>query len=154
MDSLVDFYDEILNYTHKHNFSERENLFLDGQLIAPLKTFLLSLDREFNTDYFFERIKNLKRAYIKRNFTFEVRIVNDRNKAVKNTSIKISELSNSKSKEVIGTLKTDKYGFISMSIPEGIYEAEIEKYNLKKTCELHENSKIVFWKPKKKHWWQ
>jgi hypothetical protein len=142
-----------LGYTYHHDFSDKENLALDGQLIQPLKLFLLSLDKEFNTNYFYEKIEKLKRKYIKRNYILDIRVVNHRNKPVKKVDVKISD-ANSPTKNLLSIMKTDKYGIISLKLPENTYEMEIEKYSLKKVYGLHEHSKVRFVLPKKKHWWQ
>jgi hypothetical protein len=169
MDALAIFYAEIIEYTRNHSFSEKENFVLDGQLINPLKIFLLSLDQEFNTDYFYEKIKNLKRTYIKRKYNLVVKVINMKKKPVNNVDIKISELESvlltpeqfaegirtgTNPKKLISSMRTKDYGYIDAKLKEGVYEIEIEKYFLKKTCELHENNELVFVTPVEKHWWQ
>jgi hypothetical protein len=155
MDSLVDFYNDILMYTHKYDFSEKENSILDEQLVQPLKIFLLSLDREFNSNYFYQKIKNLKRKYIKKMYTLDMRVLNHVKKPVKKVETKIFKYDDSGSKHLLDILKTDKYGNVISKLSEGKYEAEIEKYQLIRAFTLDENTKpIVFTLPKGKHWWQ
>jgi hypothetical protein len=56
-------------------------------------------------------------------------------------------------KRLILSTNTDNNGDVTIDLPEGIYEAIIEKYGLTKICELTKNVEVLFVEPKK-HWWQ
>ncbi len=56
-------------------------------------------------------------------------------------------------KRLILSANTDNYGEVTTDLPEGIYEASVEKYALTKVCELTKSEEVLFVEPKK-HWWQ
>jgi hypothetical protein len=147
MDSLVDFYSEILSNTYKESFSRKENRWLDDELIIPLKSFLMSLDTEFKTDYFFQKIKNLKRTYVIRKYVLKAIVLDEEKNSVEKAEIKIYDNEHAKLRQLITTLSTDKSGFVETELAEGSYLVEIEKYSLRKSCELNRNSTLYFTKP-------
>lgn len=155
LDSLVQFYSQIIDST-EYDFSKEENLALDEQLINPLKLFLLSLDSELNTDYFYQKIKNLNRRYIDRTYLLTIKVQDKKNKGVKNERVKISEIENqqSQSETLIDYISSDNLGYIRVKLTEGLYTAQIEKYCLKESCNLSKDSRIILVVPDKKHWWQ
>jgi formylglycine-generating enzyme required for sulfatase activity len=54
-------------------------------------------------------------------------------------------------KKLILSMNTDKNGNVTAELAEGSYEAKVEKYNLSKVCELTQDDRILFIKPKE-HW--
>jgi hypothetical protein len=50
-------------------------------------------------------------------------------------------------------MNTDNNGNVTAELPEGVYEAKVEKYGLSKVCELKQNDEVLFSEPKK-YWWQ
>jgi hypothetical protein len=136
-----------LSNTYKESFSRKENRWLDGELIIPLKNFLLSLDTEFKTDYFFQKIKNLKRTYVIRKYVLKAMVLDEEKSSVEKAEIKIYDNEHAQSNQLIATLSTDKSGCVETELAEGSYLVEIWKYNLKKSCELNKNSTLYFTKP-------
>lgn len=165
IDSFISEFDRLT----KFYLDVSEDIYNSGvlycQLVRPLRDFLLSLDMEFDTNHFYNQIAN-KNPIINQptvclgncsscNF-LELRVVNEKNKGVKKRKILISELykGDSRWKFVIYLIKTDKKGLAKIKLPEGVYQAENEKYHLTESCQLNDNCRILFKEPKKKHWWQ
>ena len=56
-------------------------------------------------------------------------------------------------KTLIISMSTDNNGNVTAELPEGDYEAKVERYGLNQVCELIQNLEILFIEPKKL-WWQ
>jgi formylglycine-generating enzyme required for sulfatase activity len=56
-------------------------------------------------------------------------------------------------KRLLFSMNTDNNGSVTAELGTGSYEVVIEKYGLKKACELSKDETIVFNAPKKR-WWQ
>jgi hypothetical protein len=56
-------------------------------------------------------------------------------------------------KTLMLSMNTDSNGGVTVELPEGTYEAKVEKYGLSKAYELTQDAEILFMEPKK-HWWQ
>jgi hypothetical protein len=56
-------------------------------------------------------------------------------------------------KKLVISMNTEENGNISTNLAEGSYEVEVEKYDLRKVCELTKDENVVFIAPKE-HWWQ
>jgi uncharacterized membrane protein len=55
-------------------------------------------------------------------------------------------------KRLILSADSDNKGTVTAELPEGDYEAKVEKYGLSEIRKVTENAEVVFVEPKK-HWW-
>jgi hypothetical protein len=108
-------------------------------------------------------------SVLEKTYTLVLRVVNYQNNApIKNVNVKVFRLEtepitpkqwaeNLKNgtpfKRLILSMNTDNEGKVTAELPEGVYEAKVEKYGLSKICELKQNVEVLFIEPKK-HWWQ
>jgi hypothetical protein len=107
-------------------------------------------------------------SVLKKTYRLTVRMVDFKeNKLIKNVNVKVFRMEqesitlsqwteNLKNgtpfKRLVLSVNTDNNGVVTAELPEGVYEAKVEKYALNKACELNQNSEILFAEPKK-HWW-
>lgn len=168
---MADYYEKIINLTQKTPFSRLENDILNDDLITPLKTFLFSLDKEFGTTHFYDRIGTLKRGYIKVRNRLSVKVVDSHNKPAKKITVIIysleflapDNLSQSQwlevikgeplSQTVVCNQNTDKFGIVSKEFTEGAYKIEIQEFNIKQICDLKGSNQVTLKIPKAIHWW-
>ena len=106
---------------------------------------------------------------MEKTYTLVLRAVNfQKNKPIKNVNVQVFRLekepitpkqwaenlkNGSPFKTLILSMNTDNNGNVTAELPEGVYEAKVEKYGLSKVCELTHKVEILFIEPKK-HWWQ
>jgi len=106
---------------------------------------------------------------LEKTYTLVLRVVIfQKNAPIKNVNVKVfrletepitpkqwaENLKNGTSfKRLILSMNTDNTGKVTAELPEGVYEAKVEKYGLSKVCELKQNDEVLFVEPKK-HWWQ
>jgi hypothetical protein len=55
-------------------------------------------------------------------------------------------------KRLVFSINTDNKGAITAELPQGTYEAKVEKYGFNQTCDLTQNVEVLVVEPKK-HWW-
>ena len=100
--------------------------------------------------------------------TLVLRVVNSKeNSPLKNINVKVFKLEkesitlkqwteNLKNgtpfKRLILSANTDNNGDVTVDLPAGSYEANVEEYGLTKVCELTNNIKVLFVEPKKHRW--
>jgi hypothetical protein len=108
-------------------------------------------------------------SVLEKTYRLVVRVVESRrNKPIPNVNVKVSRVEkgpitpkqwveNLKNgtpfKTLIISLSTDNNGNVTAELPEGDYEAKVERYGLNQVCELTENLQTLFIEPKKR-WWQ
>jgi len=56
-------------------------------------------------------------------------------------------------KSLVLSMNTNDKGKVTAELPEGVYEAKVEKYGLTQFCDLKQNVKVIFVEPRKR-WWQ
>lgn len=146
-DPLIKFYGTVVE-----RVSNSYNSTLDDFLIKPLSIFFLSLDFDFQTNYYFyKKLKEAKKQFLR------AKIIDVNMNPLKRVKIRIYKFEdlNLNAKKFVQLVKSDKEGNIKISLPEAIYHVEIEKYGLNKVYDLNLNSKwILFALHHKKHWWQ
>ena len=105
---------------------------------------------------------------MEKTYTLVLKVVNfQKNTPIKNVNVKVFRLekepitpkqwaenlkNGSPFKTLILSRNTDNNGNVTAELPEGVYEAKVEKYGLSKVCELTHNVEILFIEPKKP-WW-
>jgi hypothetical protein len=103
---------------------------------------------------------------LEKTYKLVIQAVNQRNKPIKNIGVKVfraeknpisieqwtENLRNGTPfKQLMLATATDENGNIATEQAEGTYEISVETVGLK-TCELSQNTDMVFVEPKK-HWW-
>ena len=88
-----------------------------------------------------------------------------RNKPIQNVAVKVFKIekepitleqwtenlkSGSPFKRLVLSAVTDNDGTVTSELPDGFYEAEVERYGFNKVCELNQNVNISFTEPKKR----
>jgi hypothetical protein len=152
---LATFYQEVVESFNNNDFTAQEKTIAEPQLIQPLKAFLLSLDNEFQTDHFFQQIKNKNARVVaativrhKQNYVLEILLADESNKAQKNKEVRIYDKNNL----LLAKANTDRYGQIQFKLGEDSYR--IETRGKSEDIELCNNRMITIILPKKTHWWQ
>ncbi len=155
LDSLATFYREAVDAFNGNDFTEQEKTIVKPQLIQPLKTFLLSLDNEFQTDHFFQQIKNKNPRVVaptnvrhKQNYVLEILLVDITNKPQRNKEVRIYDKTNL----LLAKMETNRKGQIQFKLGEDSYR--IETQGKSEDIELCNNRMITMILPKKKHWWK
>ena len=108
-------------------------------------------------------------SVLEKTYRLVVRVVeSQRNKPIPNVNVKVSRVEkgpitpnqwteNLKNgtpfKTLMISLSTDNNGNVTAELPEGDYEAKVERYGLNQVSELTQNLQILFIEPKKR-WWQ
>jgi 5-hydroxyisourate hydrolase-like protein (transthyretin family) len=99
--------------------------------------------------------------------TLVVRVVDfQKSKPIQNVKVKVLKIEKSVTqkqwaenlkngspfKSLVLSMNTDNNGAVTVQLPVGTYEAEIEKYGFNRVCELTQNVEVLVIEPKK-HWW-
>ena len=105
---------------------------------------------------------------LEKTYTLVVRAVNYKKEPSKNLNVKVFRLekepitlnqwaenlrNGTPFKRLILSKDTDNNGNVTVELPEGVYEAKVEKYGLSKVCELKQNDEILLIEPQL-HWWK
>lgn len=100
--------------------------------------------------------------------TLVIRVVDfQKNKPIQKVKVRVSKIEKSVTlkqwaenlkngspfKSLVLSMNTDNKGIVTVQLPVGTYEAEVEKYGFKRVCELTQNVEVLVIEPKK-HWWQ
>jgi len=151
IDCLVEFYHEVLKLTSKYDYS-KGNYILENQLLLPLREFLFSLDEEFGIDYFSKKIGDLKINYARTPCEITIRVTGNNNKPKKGIAVKLYEFTEQHPRRLCSWGGTDKYGYVSFTVPEGTFEVEVKKCDFNQVYQIKEDTKISVIAPKM-HWW-
>ena len=96
-----------------------------------------------------------------------VRVVDFKKKPIQNVTVKVFKIekgpitpekwvenlkNGSPFKSLVFSMKTDENGAVTAELPQGTYEAKVEKNSFSKVCELTQNVEVLVVEPKK-HWW-
>jgi hypothetical protein len=107
-------------------------------------------------------------SVLEKTYKLVVKVVNHKEEPSKNLNIKVFRLekepitlnqwaenlrNGTPFKRLILSMNTDNNGNVTAELPEGVYEAKVEKFGLSKLCELKQNDEILFIEPQL-HWWQ